>query len=82
YKMTATKLRRLVTDFKFAGGVGIEGVSGRQHPEEVKNLARLAEQFELLASCGSDFHTPDNTWVELGHLAALPKSCVPIWSTW
>lgn len=82
YKMTATKLRRLITDFKVAGGVGIEVVSGRQHPEEVKNLARLAEQFELLASCGSDFHTPDNTWVELGHLAALPKSCVPIWSEW
>jgi predicted metal-dependent phosphoesterase TrpH len=82
YKMTATKLHRLVTDFKFAGGVGIEVVSGRQHPEEVKNLARLAEQFELLASCGSDFHTPENTWVELGHLVALPKICVPIWSTW
>ena len=82
YKMTATKLRRLITDFKFAGGVGIEVVSGRQHPEEVKNLARLAEQFELLASCGSDFHTPDNTWVELGQLAALPQSCVPIWTTW
>lgn len=82
YKMTATKLRRLITDFKEAGGVGFEVVSGRQHPEEVKNLARLAEQFELLASCGSDFHTPDNTWVELGHLAGLPKSCVPIWTTW
>lgn len=82
YKMTATKLRRLISEFKDAGGVGFEVVSGRQHPEEVKNLARLAEQFELVASCGSDFHTPDNTWVELGHLAALPKSCVPIWSTW
>lgn len=82
YKMTATKLRRLITDFKEVGGVGIEVVSGRQHPEEVKNLARLAEQFELLASCGSDFHTPDNTWIELGSLALLPKSCVPIWSTW
>jgi predicted metal-dependent phosphoesterase TrpH len=82
YKMTATKLRRLITDFKVAGGVGIEVVSGRQHPEEVKKLARLAEQFELLTSCGSDFHTPENTWVELGHLAALPKSCVPIWSVW
>ncbi|KKN05011.1 hypothetical protein LCGC14_1091630 [marine sediment metagenome] len=82
YKMTATKLRRLITDFKEAGGVGFEVVSGRQHPEEVKNLARLAEQFELLASCGSDFHTPDNAWVELGNLAEFPKSCVPIWSTW
>jgi len=82
YKMTATKLRRLISAFKDAGGVGVEVVSGRQHPEEVKTLAKLAEQFELLASCGSDFHTPDNTWVELGHLSPLPQSCVPIWSTW
>jgi len=82
YKMTATKLRRLISDFKEAGGVGFEVVSGRQHSEEVKNLARLAEQFELLASCGSDFHTPDNAWVELGHLAEFPKNCVPIWSVW
>jgi len=80
YKMTATKRRRLITDFKDVGGVGFEVVSGRQHPEEVKALAKLAQQFELLASCGSDFHTPDNTWVELGDLAALPESCTPIWS--
>jgi len=80
YKMTATKRRRLITDFKDAGGIGFEVVSGRQHPEEVKTLAKLAQDFELLASCGSDFHTPDNTWVELGHLAALPESCTPIWS--
>lgn len=80
YKITATKRRRLITDFKEAGGIGIEVVSGRQHPEEVKELAKLAEQFDLLASRGSDFHTPDNTWVELGKLLPLPESCTPIWS--
>lgn len=80
YKMTATKRRRLITDFKEAGGVGFEVVSGRQHPEEVKVLAKLAQQFDLLASVGSDFHTPDNTWVELGQLAPLPESCTPIWT--
>ena len=80
YKMTATKRRRLITDFKEVGGTGFEVVSGRQHPEEVKGLAQLANQFELLASCGSDFHTPDNTWVELGKLAPLPESCTPIWT--
>ena len=80
YKITATKLRRLITDFKEAGGVGFEVVSGRQHPEEVKNLARLAEKFELFSSCGSDFHTPDS-WAELGQLSPFPESCTPIWST-
>lgn len=82
YRITATKLRRLITEFKEIGGVGFEVVSGRQHPEEIKTLARIAEQFELLASCGSDFHTPDNSWIELGRLSPLPPSCVPIWSTW
>lgn len=82
YKMTATKLRRLIIEFKEAGGVGFEVVSGRQHPEEVKKLAQLAEQFGLFSSCGSDFHTPDNNWVELGNLAEFPKNCIPIWSTW
>lgn len=80
YKITATKLRRLISEFKEAGGIGFEVVSGRQHPEEVKHMAKLAEQFELLASCGSDFHTPDNQWVELGHLSTLPRTCTPIWS--
>ncbi len=82
YKMTATKLKRLISEFKTLGGVGLEVVSGRQHPEEVKRLAKLAEQFELLASCGSDFHTPENDWVELGNLSALPSNCTPIWTTW
>ncbi|PHS24233.1 MAG: phosphatase [Methylophaga sp.] len=79
YKITATKLRRLITDFKEAGGVGFEVVSGRQHVEEVKHLARLADKFELFASCGSDFHTPDS-WAELGKLSPLPESCTPIWT--
>lgn len=82
YKMTATKLKRLITEFKQAGGVGIEVISGRQHPEEVKTLAKLANQFELLASRGSDFHSPDNVWVELGKLAELPQSVTPIWHNW
>ena len=80
YRITATKLRRLITEFKELGGIGFEVVSGRQHPEEVKTMARLAEKFELLASCGSDFHTPDNNWIELGKLSLLPESCTPIWS--
>jgi predicted metal-dependent phosphoesterase TrpH len=80
YRMTATKLRRFITEFKEVGGVGFEVVSGQQHPEEVKTMAKLANEFGLLASCGSDFHTPENSWVELGKLACLPESCVPIWT--
>ena len=82
YKMTATKLKRLIAEFKTYGGAGIEVVSGRQHPEEIKTLAKLAKDFELLASRGSDFHSPDNTWVELGRIPELPKGVTPIWQIW
>lgn len=82
YKLTATKLRYLTNEFKELGGVGLEVVSGRQHPEEVKTLARLAEKMEMYASCGSDFHSPENEWVELGKLSALPVNTQPIWQLW
>lgn len=81
YKMTATKRRRLLTEFKQVGGVGLEVASGRQHPEEVKVLAKLANDFDLLASCGSDFHSPDN-WSELGLISHLPSTVEPVWTRW
>lgn len=82
YKMTASKLKRLLSEFKDYGGVGLEVVSGRQHPEEIKTLANYANNFSLLASCGSDFHSPENAWIELGRLNPMPESVIPIWSTW
>jgi len=82
YKMTATKLGRLLLEFKACGGIGLEVVSGNQHPEEVKTLARHAKHHQLLASCGSDFHTPENSWVELGQMAMMPESCDPVWQEW
>lgn len=78
YKMTNTKLRALLADFKHAGGRGLEVVNGRQQTDQTQHLARLAEQFELLASCGSDFHRP-TPWSELGVMAKLPDSCHPVW---
>ena len=82
YKMTATKRRKLVEEFKAAGGVALEVVSGKQDLEEVRTLAALAAQYDLLASCGSDFHSSTQHWLELGYLTPFPDSCTPIWSTW
>ena len=82
YKMTATKLRRLISEFKELGGAGFEGCSGLQHADEIRHLATLANKYELLASCGSDFHSPAQSWTELGKISPLPASVTPIWSTW
>ncbi|QFU77788.1 PHP domain-containing protein [Halioglobus maricola] len=56
YKYTRMKLRRLVQDFAEAGGTAVEALSGRQTPDQTAQLLRLAEDFELDVSAGSDFH--------------------------
>jgi len=79
YKMSATKLRRFIEAFKEAGGVGLEVVSGSHSVNERYNMAQYAKKYQLYASCGSDYHGPENTWIELGRLADLPKHCEPVW---
>lgn len=82
YKMTATKLRALMGEFREAGGVALEVVSGSHSADDVKTMARNATQMGLLASVGSDYHGPENAWIVLGRLRALPEECVPVWHDW
>lgn len=82
YKLTSTKLRRLLGDFKGCGGEGIEVVSGSHSRDECHAMLGHALRFGLLASCGSDYHGPVTPWVELGRLPALPQGCVPVWERW
>lgn len=82
YRMTATKLRALLDDFSAAGGGGIEVVCGQQSPDATAHLARLARDFGLRASCGSDFHHPDLRWSRPGQFAPLPKDLEAVWDTW
>ena len=79
YKLTRTRLKKLLDSFIQAGGQGMEVVSGQQLPEQTRNLAQLCEQNDLLASCGSDFHMPGKPWAELGSFTALPNNVIPVW---
>lgn len=79
YKMTRSKLKRLIDGFMRAGGQGMEVVSGQQTPQTTSDMARLCEQKNLLASCGSDFHLPGKHWGELGVFAPLPAYLTPVW---
>ena len=79
YKLTRSKLKRLLSTFMEAGGQGIEVISGQQTTQQTRSLADLCEQMNLLASCGSDFHMPDKRWAELGKFAALPANVTPVW---
>lgn len=82
YKLTRSKLLRLIGTFKEAGGTGIEVVSGSHSRDDYFVYARHAREQGLLASAGSDFHGPEHPWIELGRLPALPDGCTPIWHDW
>ena len=82
YRITATKMRQLISEFKEYGGVGLEVVSSAHSQDECMTMARYAKQFELLASRGSDYHGPKHAWVELGNIPPIPKECLPIWHDW
>ncbi len=79
YRFTRTKLQQLILDFKRAGGVGLEVVSGSHSADESRHMAVVAREHELMASCGSDFHGPEKPWVQLGRLRPLPLNCHPVW---
>ena len=82
YRLTNNKLRRLIGEFRECGGEGLEVVSGSHSQQDMHNMASLARQCELLASRGSDFHGPENPWIELGRLPDLPAGLVPVWHDW
>jgi predicted metal-dependent phosphoesterase TrpH len=79
YKLTPKWMKRLLADFKQAGGKGIEVVTGRCSADEIKLVSNYADSFGLAGSVGSDFHSPGNQWVELGRLAPLPAHIQPVW---
>lgn len=78
YRLTGRKIRSLISDFKQAGGDGIEVAGSAQSPDQRQLLSRWAKEFELYASVGSDFHYP-TPWLELGKDLTLPQNCRPIW---
>lgn len=82
YKLTNTKLRELICDFKDVGGDGIEVVSADLNINDINRLAWLSNEFKLYASSGSDFHSDNTSRVGLGMQKILPSSCVPIWDKW
>jgi 3',5'-nucleoside bisphosphate phosphatase len=82
YRLTATRLRALVADFRACGGEAIEVVVGHQLPDTTAFMAQLCRQNALAGSVGSDFHKPGQAWCELGRIDNFPVGCEPIWTRW
>ncbi len=79
YKFTPNEEYALFTEFKTHGGRGVEVVTGSHTPPEYLKYADMATEFDLLASRGSDFHSPDESHIDLGTLPPLPKHLTPVW---
>ncbi|KTC89042.1 PHP domain-containing protein [Fluoribacter dumoffii] len=82
YGLTRSKLHELINEFKNAGGVGLEVVSGEMTVTEVNEMAATCLRFHLLASSGSDYHSDRASRTHLGCQKPLPLNCMPIWHEW
>lgn len=79
YGLSGAWRRRMVADFAAAGGEAIEVCTGTTNAQQVAVAAADAAQHGLLASAGSDFHSPAQFWLSLGRLRALPDTLTPVW---
>ena len=81
YKFSPNEEYALFTEFKGHGGRGVEVTTGSHTAAEAERYAGTAREFDLLASCGSDFHSPDESRIDLGGLPPLPAGLKPVWET-
>jgi 3',5'-nucleoside bisphosphate phosphatase len=79
YKLTPNEEFALFTEFKSHGGQGVEVMTGAHNQSDYAKYAGYCAEFGLAASRGSDFHSPEESHMDLGKLPDLPGSVTPVW---
>jgi predicted metal-dependent phosphoesterase TrpH len=79
YKFTANEEYALFSEFKALGGEGVEVVTGSHSSADAVRYTETALEYGLLASRGSDFHSPAESHMDLGNLPPLPSQLTPVW---
>jgi predicted metal-dependent phosphoesterase TrpH len=79
YGFTPNEEYALFSEFKAHGGRGVEVITGSHSSQEAVRYAETALEFGLAASRGSDFHSPDESRIDLGTLPLLPGKLTPVW---
>ena len=82
YKLGKNLLDELLLEFRALGGSGLEVITASHTPEQSLIFARHANRMNLLASCGSDFHGPEESYFDLGRMPEFPIKCMPVWHDW
>ena len=79
YGFTANEEFALFSEFINHGGRGVEVITGSHSSADALQYADTALEFNLAASRGSDFHSPDESHTDLGTLPWLPGQLTPVW---
>lgn len=82
YKLGKEALDELLLEFRALGGAAIEVITASHTPEQSLLFARHSQRMGLLASRGSDFHGPGESYFDLGRMPELPTNCTPVWHDW
>jgi hypothetical protein len=79
YGFSGAWRQRAIAAFAEAGGDGLEICTGTTDRQKEVTAARDAAQHGLVGSVGSDFHAPEQFWLGLGKLRALPGDMAAVW---
>ncbi|WP_397391921.1 3',5'-nucleoside bisphosphate phosphatase [Polynucleobacter sp.] len=80
YKLSSMQMDELYKHFKEIGGMAIEVITGSHSPNQYQTYSKIAQHYGFLASRGSDFHDPEESYIDLGTLPHLPDHLTPVWS--
>lgn len=79
YKFSVNEEFALFSEFKAHGGRGVEVLTGSHGAADTLKYSAMAQEFGLMASRGSDFHSPEESRIDLGSLPDLPGTLQPVW---
>lgn len=81
-KVNRAGMQELLAEFKDHGGDAIEVLTSSHTHAQYAEYATYALHFGFLASCGSDYHGPGESWMDFGDLPPMPPGLTPVWHAW
>jgi predicted metal-dependent phosphoesterase TrpH len=82
YKINRPAMQALLAEFKERKGDAIEVLTSSHTESQCREFVGHALRHGFLASCGSDFHGPGESWMDLGELPPLADCLTPVWRDW
>lgn len=79
YKLTRSKLKRLLMQFAAAGGQALEVQLPGQQLNQTQSMMLLGHPLGLAGSIASDFHGGHAPWADLGAAGVLAAGIRPVW---